>query len=889
MKKIIDVMLLLTLILQLTMFSGSVSGQRIIPLSKLDWKFIGIEPQQGTVTKPDLKDEGWLPIHVPGDINASLLEHGKVPNPHYDTQARELYWITAKEWWYALSFDADADTSGKTVLVLEGVDGIADIWLNGEYMGIMKNAFYHHRFNIRDKLKEKGNILYIRFQSVNELLGGERLDELKGWNNRRGFLRKSQFNFGWDWSLPLPSIGLSGDVYIENGINFKLVDQSIRTFKSGRVDFDFEVSPETKKAGYYIRININGHGTEIEKTLHRDTYKSYISIQIPDPHLWYPNGYGEPNLYNYSVSLVVNDEVVDFRKGRFGIREVETREMPFSEEAGPGFSFEVLVNGEPVFCKGSNWIPCEIWPATTKPEQYEFYLKKAKDANFNMLRVWGGGIYEKDRFYELCDELGIMVWQDFMFAGSAGFPVDLLRDEIIKEARYQIARLRNHPCIVLWCGINEDVYSWRYPLENREAINQADNEGYEKKADRWNVNRYVDDPIIFTMILRGMVSRFGLGVPYVESSPQAPHDDYGNMPNSGNSHISCWKTALFGCGDHPENWRKHFEEVCSFNSEFCIQGPANMKMIKSFLAPQNQWPPNDAWIYHIQRGHANLPHFQQTLFIAGATFGRINSLQEYIKYGQALHVEQTRAEYESARRDRPNNGGTMSWMYNDCWPTSNWSIIDYYWQEKPAYYAAKRACEPVLPIIFERKGNIEFFLGNDTLSYQLIRIEYGQENLNGENVWSESKTFEISPNSTFKFDSIGKDKLSITRGDYFYIDAWVKGHKLPRVIYFPDGWKEIQWPEKPVIKLDFIEQVKDGDQWISRVKISSDKFVRLCHILLREKYENQILPVSNELRIDCSDNYFDLSAGGEHTITVKSVKKLTKEDLYIGHWYTEWE
>ncbi len=169
-----------------------------------------------------------------------------------------------------------------------------------------------------------------------------------------------------------------------------------------------------------------------------------------------------PNLYNYTIELVVNGRVVDSMEGRFGVREVTMIENPFTAEAGPGYSFQIVVNDEPVFCKGSNWIPCEIWPATVKPEQYEFYLRKARDANFNMMRVWGGGIYEKDLFYDLCDEMGIMVWQDFMFA-STGYPADTLRDEIIKEADYQIKRLRNHPSITLWCGMNEDVYSWSYP------------------------------------------------------------------------------------------------------------------------------------------------------------------------------------------------------------------------------------------------------------------------------------------------------------------------------------------------------------------------------------------------------------------------------------------
>ena len=502
----------------LTILTFNSSGGNIIKLSDRNWKFIGMGPQSEPIKKPDLAAPGWLSVKVPGDVNAALLENGKIKDPNFDVSAREDYWVTAKEWWYATTFDGSAENTGKSELVLEGVDGTADIWLNDSYLGIMKNAFYPHRFDVKGKLKEKGNVMLVRFQSIDQLLGGPRLDELAGWKHRRSYLRKPQFNFGWDWSLPLPSLGLSGDVYIENDRNFRFVNQSIRTFKNGRVDFEFEVSPETKNTGYSIMVNVEGHQAKIGKIIKRDVYKSYVSLQIPNAKLWYPNGYGEPNLYNYSVSLMVNGQEVETKKGRFGIREVETHENPFSEEAGPGFSFEIHINGDPVFCKGSNWIPCELWPATVKPDQYEFYLKKAKEANFNMLRIWGGGIYEKDLFYDLCDQYGIMVWQDFMFAG-AGYSVNLLRDEIIKEADFQLRRLRNHPSVVLWCGMNEDVYAWSYPSKNQGTTGQADNGMYTGERDKWDVNRYVDDPIIYTMILRGLVSRFGLGVPYVESSP----------------------------------------------------------------------------------------------------------------------------------------------------------------------------------------------------------------------------------------------------------------------------------------------------------------------------------------------------------------------------------
>jgi beta-mannosidase len=206
---------------------------------------------------------------------------------------------------------------------------------------------------------------------------------------------------------------------------------------------------------------------------------------------------GEQALYNYAVELVVAGEVVDLCEGRLGIREVEILEEPFTEEAGPGISFWITINGERVFCKGGNWIPQELWPAEATEEQYRFHLQKAAEAHFNMLRVWGGGIYERDIFYDLCDELSIMVWQDFMFA-SAGYPVDLLRGEIIAEAQHQIARLRNRPCICLWCGCNEDVYSWGPPNEEAADSLAADTGVCSEPHESVRVNRLRDDPQIYS-------------------------------------------------------------------------------------------------------------------------------------------------------------------------------------------------------------------------------------------------------------------------------------------------------------------------------------------------------------------------------------------------------
>lgn len=840
------------------------------------WMLIDRTPQSvagDQVMLPPSDAEGWMEIAVPGDVNATLVQYGRMPDPRYDTQGRECYWVTAREWWYRLPFDVAEVGDVKADLCLDRVDGPADIWLNDAYLGETRNAFRLFRFDVSDLLKPTGNVLLIRFRSIDQLLGGPRLDELAGWRGRRAFLRKPQFCFGWDWALPIPSIGLAGLVWLELGNQCRLIDLSVQTFSSGRVDFAFEVSPATKESGYEIVLSITGHGADIKQLVSRDTHRSYASVSIPAPQLWFPNGYGNQPLYHYTVELRVGGQVVDSRSGRLGLRESRIVEDPFIPDAGPGFSFGLEINGVPVFCKGANWVPLELWPGVATPEQYEFYLHKAKEANFNMLRIWGGGIYEPDLFYDLCDQLGIMVWQDFMFA-STGYPVDELRDEIIAEAEYQVQRLRNHPSIVIWCGCNEDVHSWSYPNRPAQSLETMRDTGvYSDMDSQWTVNRLKDDPQIYSMILRGTVSRLGLGVPYVESSPQS-RDDFGNMPNSGNCHISCWKYALFEARDNPERFRDHFDIVCSFDSEFCIQGPCSEAAFRSFMAPENLWPPNDAWIYHIQRGHANLPHYEQTLLIAGAIFGEISSLQDYIRHGQATHIEMMRAEFEGARRDRPNNGGTMVWMYNDCWPTSNWSIIDYYREPKPAYYAAKRACASQLPIIMERAGRVEFFFANDTLEDTEVELSFGQETLHGEPVWSRERILIARANSTTKFEAIARGELGIPRGDYLYIDAKTEDRMLPRVIYFPDGWSDIQWPQ-PEIELELIEQTCAEGEWHTHVVLRTDAFARLCHIFTEE-------------RAFFSDNYFDLSAGGERKIHILSDRKIEPGSLHVGHWRSKW-
>jgi len=513
----------------------------------------------------------WRTIDIPGDINLALERYGIIPNAHFDENGKELYWITSCEWWYQKTFDAAEISKQKKELIFESIDGTADIWLNHHFLGTSKNAFYPHKYDVSGILQSTGNKLLLRFRSIDQLLGSARFGPQNDWKTRRSYLRKPQYNFGWDWSLPIPSLGVCGGVMIEYDNEIKIVDCSVQTYKNGRIDFAFETTPQAVNQGYELRVFISGHGCSMSKTILRKQMHTYTNFHITEPHLWYPNGYGEQPLYDYCIELWSNGRIYDSKNGRFGIREVAVLEEPFTEDAGVGYSFWITVNGKRTFCKGGNWIPTELWPGRIEPNKYDFYIQKAKEANFTMLRVWGGGIYESDRFYDLCDELGIMVWQDFMFA-SCSYPVNQLRDEITSEAYYQILRLRNHPCIAIWCGCNEDVYSWS-EHQSAPLIAQTDTGSYSEVDLEYAVDRYIYDPQLYTMLLRGLVSKYAPNIPYVESSP-ASRDGIGNLANSGNCHISCWKYALFETGDHYERFRDHFTKVCPLTRNSVYKGLA---------------------------------------------------------------------------------------------------------------------------------------------------------------------------------------------------------------------------------------------------------------------------------------------------------------------------
>lgn len=830
------------------------------------WRFIDADPQPMDGSRPAFPafNESWWNVDFPGDLNAALVRAGRIPDPHYADNGQQAYWITRREWWARKVFDADL-SSPAIDLVFDGLDGLVEVFLNGEKLGYADNAFYPHRYEVASRLRTTGNELLLRFYSLETYFGRPRGAHRWGGWHERTWVRKPGYNFGWDWALPIPGIGILDDVRLEHHEGPRILDVGLRPWISGRVDFDFAFNKAAREAGCVWRVRLTGHGADLSRTLLPWGFKSYLSLEIPLPRLWWPRGYGEQPLYDWTAELVLGDRVIEFRSGRIGLREIEIMENPFTPDAGDGRSFWLKINGEPIFIKGANWIPTELWPAETRQEDYDWYLQKLADTHANMIRVWGGGIYERTRFYELCDRLGLMVWQDFMFASSA-HPFDRLVDSIFREANYQLRRLRNHSSIVLWCGINEDIYSW-YSPGDPSLIDRVADTAFEEgqRLDR----RWRDDPLLYTGILRGLASRWAMGVPYVESSPMG-HDDIGNDLRSGNHHQSCLKHMVYHVPDEPRRFREHFDRTASFGSEFCIHGPANESTLRRFLTDKHVWPPDDVWTYHIQKGHKNLPYHEQMAMFAAPNFGPITDLSSHVKVGQALHVEMMRAEFETARRDRPNNGGTMVWMYNDCWPTSNWSIIDYYRQPKPAYYAAKRACAPVLPIVFERRGVFEWFLSNDRPVAVEGRFEFGCMRLDGSVLFRRETLLRVEKMTTARVWSAERASLPLAPHVFLY----ARWNDEPAVTYFADGWAEVPWPKADYDAALDASVGADGGGYVTRLTVKARGYLRLF----------QIRAATDVPEFWAEDNAFDLVPGDTRRLDLRSARPLSRSDLVLVNW-----
>ena len=637
----------------------------------------------------------WSPATVPGTVHTDLLANGKIEDPFYRTNEKELQWIDKEDWEYRCRFSVGPEMAefGRWRLELPGIDTYADVYVNDSLVLQADNFFRQWAVDVEGLLRPDSNELRIYFHSpVKVGLGklqahGYPLPASNDQSENGGlgdqkvsiFTRKPGYHYGWDWGPRLVTSGIWQPVRLVGWKKVRLDDLFFRqvSLSMARADllaqFTVETAVETD-----ARLQVY-HGDTLlaEKKVHLrpgltiDT----LGFQLLDPKLWWTHDLGEPHLYPLRGVVMIGRQPADEATKEIGLRTVHVVQRPDPQ----GSSFYVELNGVPVYCRGANYIPNDVFIPRVSDERYRETVQAAVDANMNMLRVWGGGFYEKDLFYELCDREGLLVWQDFMFACSMYPGDEAFLQNVRQEAIDNIRRLRNHPCIALWCGNNENDVAW---------ANYAEGSGWgwkeqytpEQRAEIW-----ADYEAVFHRLLPGLVREYHSGMYYLPTSPFAGKEQHATYTStSGDMHYwGVWQ-GLHGF----EGFQQY---IGRFMSEYGFQSFPDLETVKSFTLPEDRRIDSEVMAAHQRSGIGNerIRQFLERYYTVPEDF------EDLLYLSQVQQADAIKVAIEAHRTAKPYCMGSLYWQLNDCWPAASWSGIDYRGRWKALHYEVARSFEPV--------------------------------------------------------------------------------------------------------------------------------------------------------------------------------------------------
>ncbi|MFC2159839.1 sugar-binding domain-containing protein [Actinomycetota bacterium] len=824
-----------------------------------NWKLKEEELSFGPEKMPEVsrRQEGWMEeISVPCDIHTPLIEQGFIKEPIDTEECFSSEWIEEKSWWFKNTFSVDEKILGEDIveLTLESLDSEADIFLNDFHLGHHKSSHYPFSQDVKDKLVKGENILIIRLTSGLEHYCEKDMAGIKNFifteeeqsrgprgDKRRVFVRKPQYVYGWDWGPRIATCGIVKDVYLK--AHSKLIIRSVyvstvKAMPDAELKFQVEIENLHPFSTYdsSIKIEIFDGDEKILiiplEVLLRSGINFYeINTTIKDPKLWWPNGMGEQNLYEIRVSASLENRIVSYDPFKYGIR---TLELDISKINNLERNFAFKINGVKTFCKGGDWIPADSIYARVTDEKYDHLLREAVEANFNMLRIWGGGIYERDIFYDKCDEYGILVWQDFMFA-CALYPdkFEWFKKEVENEMNYQTKRLRNHPCISLWCGNNEN--HWFFDVK---FFGDSDPE-------------YWGGIECYHQIAPLVVKNNCPNIPYWNSSPYG-----GTHPNGsdlGNNHH--WMECTMNPDMEKRITPEEYDRITSkFISEYGYIGPCVKSSIIKYHSGNKVDKDGSIWNHHNNT-------FEKQTVPAGIKKHYKDpeklDLDQYILYASLCQGLMLQYSLESMRFAK-DCWGSLFWMYNDCWGEVGWSIIDYYLKRKPSYYFVKRAFAPLNFILREKEGIIKVMGVNDTEKNEKIGIEYGYISFDGKEKTIENTMVELKPHSKEIVLEFKKGKYDFTKGTCIVRpvpDRTGIGPKGLRTSVF----KDLIIP-RATIKVSNIKKDKNNIIF----DMISNYFAHAVHFNIGDN-------------ILLSDEYFDLFPGEKRTIVIYDAAGRIKE------------
>ena len=803
-------------------------------MKKLDlngkWEFKAINKYK-TLPRDKRDATKWMKGTVPGTVHTDLMSNDTIEDPFYRMNENDVQWIDSQQWLYRREFKVSASLlhEDSVQLVAEGLDTFAAIRLNGKLVGETANMFVEHRLEVKRYLRPGKNTIEILFDSPS--IRSKAIEKKHGalrvaLEPHRVYVRKAQYSFGWDWGPKLTTSGIWRNISLEVFSHARLVHPHVKVLALNSREAVVQVSVEVERVrspGLSVRMLVTGEQSYAEQTSAARGNTIRTTFRIPKPKLWWPNGYGDQPMYDALFSLCKDGKEIHRLEVPFALRTVHL----IQEKDSEGKSFIIEINGKKIYCKGTNWIPCDTFIPRVAESTYETLLHLAKDAHMNMIRVWGGGIYEQDVFYHQCDKLGLMVWQDFMYACGAYPDVPWFFRQAKEEAESVVERLRNHPSIVVWCGNNE--CEWLFCTENPD-----------KTPDDMSGAK------IFRGILPSVISKLDGTRPYWRSSPFGA--GFPNSAYNGTHHQwSVWSDW--------KDYKLYENDNGRFVAEFGFQAPANRNTFEEVTLPVDRHPQSRVMEHHNKQveGTERLMRFQTAHYKLSMDF------DEFIYKGQLIQAEALKYAVEHWRRRKFNTAGSLFWQLNDCWPVSSWAVIDSALRPKAGYYFAKKFFAAVLLSFKQVDGTLEVWVTNDLLREASGTIDLGLRSFSGKKVWTKSLNVRIKPNASsrvFEIELSRFAKYDSTR-HYFTGRLLTSEDLVSEQRYFLHEPKHLRFPKAKVSAQ--IASQKNGTYVIT---LKANAFVKNVRV--------EILGED----VDFDDNYFDLDARG-----VKKVAFCSKRNI----------
>jgi beta-mannosidase len=791
----------------------------------------------------------WLPATVPGCVHTDLLANKKIADPFYRDNEKQQQWIGKTDWEYQTVFNVSAANLKRQNLeiVFQGLDTYAEVYLNDKPILTADNMFRTWRVDVKNALKQGENVLRIKFRSpINEILPFmKKLDyELPAVNDQgektSPYTRKAPYQYGWDWGPRFVTSGVWKPVGLQAWDNARIEDLHIRQNKLSKENADLSASVEVIAAAQTNAV-IEVENTTDKKIvaakqvkLTSGVNKIALDFSLANPKLWYPVGLGEQALYTFKAKLILNKKTIDEQSKRTGLRSLELRQKPDQH----GISFEFVVNGIPVFARGANWIPADIFPTRITKEKYKSLLTSLKDANMNMLRVWGGGIYEDDYYYDLADEMGILVWQDFMFACSM-YPGDkAFLENVRREAIDNVKRLRRHPSIVIWVGNNEIETAWAHW-------------GWKDRLPNHIWDDYVK---LFVRLLPAVLDEYDPSRPYWQSSPSSNFQDDSDSQRIGDVHY--WQVW------HAEKPYKEYEkQFPRFMSEYGFQSFPELETVKTYTAEEDRRSIETP----IMLAHQRHPRGNQLVKeYMLREYNQPKDFESFLYVSQVLQAEGIKIGAEHFRRIMPRNMGSLYWQANDCWQVASWSGMDYFGRWKALMYYTKKFYAPLLvsPHV-DDNGALNVYVVNDAPAAKPAQLVLTLMDLSGKTLSTKQLDVSVEPlrgksyftQKTSEFLGGADDKNT-----FLLAELKIGGTTVSQNEYFFKPFKNLNL-SRPAIDTA-VTPTADG----FKIALSTDKLAKSVYL-------------SGFAEGFFTDNYFNLIPGKPLEIEFRAAAKMSVDEF----------